>query len=160
MAQLAVLALVITAATFGLFQFSTTVRAIVLLRRLVDRVDVAYPQLQAMATLVLSIEDLSAAYSAVEATQAHPDARTSILGNVMGAQLAENGGDVEGARVFALRARELAEQVGDEWGATMSRPDARALQQRDPATGRAFSTGRRSRARACATWAPSAICTS
>ena len=118
--QLAVLALVITAATFGLFQFSTTVRAIVLLRRLVDRVEVAYPQLQAMARLVLSIEDLSAAFSAVEATQAHPDARTAILGNVMGAQLAENGGDVEGARVFALRARELAEQVGDEWGSTMS----------------------------------------
>jgi predicted ATPase/DNA-binding SARP family transcriptional activator len=120
LAQLAVLALVITAATFGLFQFSTTVRAIVLLRRLVDRVEVEYPQLQAMARLVLSIDDLSAAYSAVEATQAHPDARTAILGNVMGAQLAENGGDVEGARVFALRARELAEQVGDEWGSTMS----------------------------------------
>ncbi|SKA89017.1 Predicted ATPase [Agreia bicolorata] len=119
-AQLAVLALVITAATFGLFQFSTTVRAIVLLRRLVDRVEVEYPQLQAMARLVLSIEDLPAAYSAVEDTQASPDARTAILGNVMGAQLAENGGDVEGARVFALRARELAEQIGDEWGATMS----------------------------------------
>lgn len=119
-AQLAVLALVITAATFGLFQFSTTVRAIVLLKRLVDRVEVVYPQLQAMARLVLSIDDLSAAYSAVEATQSHPDARTAILGNVMGAQLAENGGDVEGARVLALRARELAEQIGDEWGSTMS----------------------------------------
>jgi predicted ATPase len=120
MTELAALGLIITAATFGLSRFTTAARAIVLLRRLVKGGELGYPQLQAMSRLVLAIDDLPAAYAAVDEIRAHPDARTAILGNLMGAQLAENAGDVERARVLALRARRLAEAVGDEWGSTMS----------------------------------------
>ncbi|KQR20275.1 hypothetical protein ASF79_12040 [Agreia sp. Leaf335] len=118
--DLAALGLIITAATFGLSRFSTAARAIVLLRRIVGGADLGYPQLRAMSRLALAIDDLPAAYAAVAETQANPHARTAILGNIMGAQLAENAGDVEASRVFALRARHLAEAVGDEWGSTMS----------------------------------------
>jgi predicted ATPase len=120
LAQLAALGQVITTATFGLFQFSTAARALVMLRRLVAGSPIDYPPLRALVRLALSIDDLATANSAVAEIRADPDARTAVLGNIMGAQLAENGGDVEGSQVFALRGRRLAEKIGDEWGSTMS----------------------------------------
>ncbi|MGK9146452.1 AAA family ATPase [Plantibacter flavus] len=106
--------------TFVSTDVRTSARAIGALRRQERVRPTQHPRLQAMVGLLLAAGRAERVEQLLQDSSRSDDPTVATLGNLMIAQAAENDGDLHSAERAALRANELACELGDVWGAAMS----------------------------------------
>lgn len=74
----------------------------------------------ALADLIVASTDLERLPAELARLRADPDPRVALVGELVTGQTAENNGEPEEALAAALRAWEIAEELGDVWVASMA----------------------------------------
>lgn len=102
-------------ATFLFIDLRTSARAISRLRRLRGSGPLTDPRLDGLADLVLHAGRAEAGLALLDRYAASSDPERAALGNLLRAQLSENGAELDQALALGLRAWENAERAGDTW---------------------------------------------
>ncbi|MFZ4893952.1 AfsR/SARP family transcriptional regulator [Plantibacter sp. Mn2098] len=112
--------LAMIAATFVFTRRRTAARALGALRAINRTHPTSDARVQALITLLLASGRPDRGRSLLRSYQASDDPRVAGIANLLVSQFAENDGDPDTSQSSAERAWELAERIGDVWGAGMA----------------------------------------